>query len=226
MFSKEPTLKRTKNALSYLVIASLPLLSVGVAEAKTPSKYAQKPRHEAAVKKPKETMKVAMAATTIAVPALAVAQASEPVAASPTPSQVTDAQHTATPAPSATNPYLVPQQWISAPGAYSASSYSASAHYAPVAPVAPQASVDQLVMKLKSSLNSIPLFNDEAILPRIKTVYPTGEKPLVVLTFKCPTEAIGITTPPIKAMRELVNLGMAGANRTNLLPFNMQQVCQ
>lgn len=67
---------------------------------------------------------------------------------------------------------------------------------------------------------------DEAILPRIKTVYPTGEKPLVVITFKCPTEVVGITTPPIKLLREGITLLLDGINRTNLLSFNMQQVCQ
>ena len=67
---------------------------------------------------------------------------------------------------------------------------------------------------------------DQAILPRIKTVYPTGEKPLKVLTFKCPTELVGITPLPTKALHELVNVAMDGVNRTDLLPFNMQQVCQ
>jgi hypothetical protein len=67
---------------------------------------------------------------------------------------------------------------------------------------------------------------DQAILPVVKTVYPTGEKPLKVLTFKCPTELVGITPLPTKALHELVNLAMDGINSTDLLPFNMQQVCQ
>lgn len=68
--------------------------------------------------------------------------------------------------------------------------------------------------------------SDQAILPTVKTVYPTGEKPLKVLTFKCPTELIGVTPLPTKALHELVNVAMDGINRTDLLPFNMQQVCQ
>jgi hypothetical protein len=81
---------------------------------------------------------------------------------------------------------------------------------------------------LKSTFN---LFSglppmDQAILPVVKTVYPTGEKPLKVLTFKCPTELVGITPLPTKALHELVNLAMDGINGTDLLPFNMQQVCQ
>jgi hypothetical protein len=74
------------------------------------------------------------------------------------------------------------------------------------------------------SLPGLPS-GDMQILPKIKTVYPTGDKPLVVLTFKCPTEIIGITTPPIKLLRSGVDLAMEGLNRSNLLPVNLQQVC-
>jgi hypothetical protein len=75
---------------------------------------------------------------------------------------------------------------------------------------------------------SIPILSDsgESLLPTIKKVYPTGEKPLVVVSFKCPTELIGVAPPTIKILHELVNFGMDGINKTNLLSFNMQQVCQ
>ena len=73
---------------------------------------------------------------------------------------------------------------------------------------------------------SVPPLADAAILPRLKKVYPTGEKPLYVLTFKCPTEVVGIVPPPTKALHFLVTAGMDAVNGTNLLPFNMQQVCQ
>lgn len=205
-------MKRSQTVLSYLVIAALPFLSNGMAEAKTERKAPA--RQKVTVKKAKEPVKLALAATSVAGPTIIVAGSVEtaPVAAP----QAAEERQTPAVAPVAaaprTNPYLVSQQWI--------------ASATPTGPLTPQVSIDQLVIKLKSSLNAIPLFNDEAILPRIKTVHPTGEKPLVVLTFKCPTEAIGITTPPIKALRELVNLSMEGVNRTNLLPFNMQQVCQ
>jgi len=60
-----------------------------------------------------------------------------------------------------------------------------------------------------------------------KTVYPTGEKPLFVLTLKCPTEAaFGISPPPVKLVHVLVDGAMDGINYTNLLPVNLQQVCQ
>lgn len=60
-----------------------------------------------------------------------------------------------------------------------------------------------------------------------KTVYPTGEKPLWVLTLKCPTEAaFGIAPPPVKVVHILLTNAMDGINYTGLLPVNLQQVCQ
>jgi hypothetical protein len=87
-------------------------------------------------------------------------------------------------------------------------------------------SVGGMLEKLKYTIfpNTPP--SGQAILPTIKTVYPTGEKPLKVLTFKCPTELVGVTPPPTAALHEVVNLAFDGINKTNLLPFNMQQVCQ
>lgn len=77
----------------------------------------------------------------------------------------------------------------------------------------------------KLAMPQIPLF-EQAILPKIQTVYPTGEKPLVVVTFKCPTELVGIDTPSTVILHKAVNGGMDLINKTNLLSFNMQQVCQ
>lgn len=77
------------------------------------------------------------------------------------------------------------------------------------------------------SLFSLPSLPEGlSVLPVIKTVYPTGEKPLVIVTFKCPTELVGITPLPTKALHDLVTWGMDSINSTNLLAFNMQQVCQ
>lgn len=75
---------------------------------------------------------------------------------------------------------------------------------------------------------SIPLLPEsgQSILPSIRKVYPTGEKPLVVVSFKCPTEVIGVTPPTIRLLHNLVDMGMEGLNRTDLLSFNLQQVCQ
>lgn len=65
-----------------------------------------------------------------------------------------------------------------------------------------------------------------SLIPVIKTVYPTGEKPLVVVSFKCPTELAGTTPVPLMVLREGINLGLDGLNRTNILAFNIQQVCR
>lgn len=73
--------------------------------------------------------------------------------------------------------------------------------------------------------NGIPALNGQDLLPTIKKVYPTGEKPLVILSFKCPTEMVGVSTPPMKALHEIVNYAFDGLNKTNMLSFNLQQVC-
>lgn len=67
---------------------------------------------------------------------------------------------------------------------------------------------------------------DIDVLPSITKVYPTGDRPMYVLTFKCPTELVGVTPPPTKALRWLIDSGMEAINNTNVLPFSMQQVCQ
>lgn len=76
--------------------------------------------------------------------------------------------------------------------------------------------------------SAIPILpgSGRSILPTIKKVYPTGEKPLVVISFKCPTELVGVTPPTIKILHDVVDLGMEGLNRSDLLSFNLQQVCQ
>lgn len=100
---------------------------------------------------------------------------------------------------------------------------------APVAqPAASPSSVwgglGNLFGSLKLSLPDLPL-SEQSILPKIQTVYPTGEKPLVVVTFKCPTELIGVDTPSTLILHKLVNGTMDLLNRSNLLSFNLQQVC-
>ncbi len=127
---------------------------------------------------------------------------------------------------------------VAAPAAYAPATYAPAA-YAPAAQVPVPAQVptqvktQQAMPQATNPVNSIfaslkmmiPLTGDSNILPTIKKVYPTGEKPLVVLNFKCPTEVIGITPPPMKLLHEAVNLGFDGLNKTNLLSFNLQQVC-
>lgn len=96
-----------------------------------------------------------------------------------------------------------------------------------MAPFNPVDGLGQLFNDLRSYLPEPHLPSaDISILPSIKKVFPTGEKPLYVLTFKCPTELIGITPLPTKALRWLLSSGMDALNSSDLLPFNMQQVCQ
>jgi hypothetical protein len=71
----------------------------------------------------------------------------------------------------------------------------------------------------------LPETGEMSLLPIVKTVYPTGEKPMVVITFKCPTELIGITPIPTKILHDVVDGGFSLLNKTNLLDFNLQQVC-
>lgn len=75
---------------------------------------------------------------------------------------------------------------------------------------------------------ALPSFGSsaESLLPSIKKVYPTGEKPLVVVNFKCPIEMAGVKGGPTKILHDVVDLGMNAVNSTNLLSFNLQQVCQ
>ncbi len=101
-----------------------------------------------------------------------------------------------------------------------------SAQTKPEAESADSTSLGVMLEKLKYTIFPNPPPSGQAILPTIKTVYPTGEKPLKVLTFKCPTELVGVTPPPTAALHQAVSLAFDGINKTNLLPFNMQQVCQ
>jgi len=64
-----------------------------------------------------------------------------------------------------------------------------------------------------------------SILPTIKKVYPTGERPMVIVSFNCPTQALGITSPTTKAIRFILDSGFSAINSTDLLPWTLQQVC-
>ena len=136
----------------------------------------------------------------------------------------------------AANPALAPRQAIPvAPVAAPTSGNPYLAYrvaYAPAAaPVAPAPTTagdaGQLLNTLRNFLPEPHLPSpDIDVLPSITKVYPTGDRPMYVLTFKCPTELVGITPPPTKALRWLITSGMEAVNSTNLLPFSMQQVCQ
>jgi len=98
------------------------------------------------------------------------------------------------------------------------------AYNQPYTPVNPSNGLGQVFSDFKLALPSLPS-SDQSILPTIKKVQPTGEKPLYVLTFKCPTELVGITTHPL---RPCVGWSPRAwtAQQHRPAPFNMQQVCQ
>jgi hypothetical protein len=136
---------------------------------------------------------------------------------------VSDA-HQATQQPVRVNPYLVnmpvPGQAVVAPQPAQQTAHLAATQSAPQSGIPafslPKFSLPDL---------SMPLFQEE-MLPRITKVYPTGEKPLVVLSFKCPTEMVGLDLPATKLLRWGLEGGMDLTNKSNLLSFNMQSVCR
>jgi hypothetical protein len=94
-------------------------------------------------------------------------------------------------------------------------------------------SFDSLTMQIKALvppelLASLPSETGESHWPiSWKTVYPTGEKPLWVLTLKCPTEAaFGVAPPPVKVVHVILTTAMDAINATGVFPVNLQQVCQ
>jgi hypothetical protein len=116
------------------------------------------------------------------------------------------------------NPYLPKHNMVAEPAP------AAPQPFAPAVTSAPAGSASLL----SSIAYAIPILPDSgrSILPTVKKVYPTGEKPLVVVSFKCPTELVGVAPPTIQILHQLVNFGMEGINSTNLLSFNLQQVCE
>lgn len=89
---------------------------------------------------------------------------------------------------------------------------------APATPATPFASG-------QDSYNAKDASKSRSILPTITKVYPTGEKPMVVVTFNCPTELAGVATPSTKIIHSFFDLGFGTINATNALPWTLQQVC-
>lgn len=202
---------------------------VGVCAASPASPVAQKAeqssvkkaRAKQAVKAHKKVVKKADPQPAAAMGAAISAAAPIPAGLALKPSQSVSVE-TAQPAPAQApvnayvprvNPYLVNQQPSVPAPVLAANTENASAGHASAS------------SGFRFSLPRIAPF-EQSILPKIQTVYPTGEKPLVVMTFKCPTELVGIDTPSTLILHKVVNGGMDLINRTDLLSFNLQQVCQ
>lgn len=81
-------------------------------------------------------------------------------------------------------------------------------------------SLIQLINKISPGISSAKL------LPTIKTVYPTGSKPLVVVSFKCPIEMTGLSLPPTQILHYGLTAGMDGLNYLNVFSFDLQQTCE
>jgi hypothetical protein len=63
-------------------------------------------------------------------------------------------------------------------------------------------------------------------LPSIKTVYPTGSKPVKVINLACPAEVVtGEHFAPFDALRAAGNMIFEGINSTNVLPNDIMLVC-
>jgi hypothetical protein len=125
------------------------------------------------------------------------------------------------------NPYLPPRQ-PSVPAPVAALVKAQEAPRAPAPTPAGLGAWNTPAPPWNSALPNIPILpgSGQSILPTIKKVYPTGDKPLMVVSFKCPTEMVGVSPPSVSMLHNVVALGMDGINRSNFLPFNMQQVCQ
>jgi len=66
---------------------------------------------------------------------------------------------------------------------------------------------------------------DRGILPSATMVTATGDRPVLVVSFKCPTELVGIAPPMVQAVHSLVDVVMNTVNDKKVLTFDMQQVC-
>jgi hypothetical protein len=243
-------MKNTPLNLASVILASCALLVGGPSWSAEPAaptavkKAAKSAKAKSAKAKSAKAKSIKKAVAAAAQPAVAATAASVVVvtaapavveAATSAPAASTPAAPTA-PAAAPANPYLNP---VSAPSGnpYLVASFAPAPYVAPAAPVAAPANPYLVqtapsgytksaasTFNIKDLLPSIP--DGMSILPTIKKVYPTGEKPLVVLTFHCPTELIGITPIPTKLLHKGVDGLFSLVNTTNLLSFNLQQVCQ
>ncbi|MFZ5483778.1 MAG: hypothetical protein ACOZB0_06060 [Pseudomonadota bacterium] len=186
------------------------------AKKSTSKKVVAKPRpNKVAAKKPAAVRPAAQPDTGSTLTAEVTSVAAVASAALAAPVMVASASETTLAAPVApvsTNPYLA--YVTKEPGN----------PYLTAAPATP-AEARNLGADLRALLPSLP-GEGQSFLPSIKKVYPTGEKPLVVITFKCPTELVGVTPPPVKLLHSAVDGSFNALNATDWLSFDLQQVCQ
>lgn len=75
------------------------------------------------------------------------------------------------------------------------------------------------------SLPDLASFGDRSLLPSAKMVATPDGRSILVVSFKCPTEVIGVSPPMVQLVHNLVDAAMNKANEEHVLPFDMQQVC-
>ena len=61
--------------------------------------------------------------------------------------------------------------------------------------------------------------------PELNFYERLNEKPLVTVSFKCPTEHIGISTPSTVCLRNSIDNVFTILNKSNLLSVEIVQVC-
>lgn len=213
---------RPTELLGLFFVAALTVSFTCSASSAAPTKKSPK---RLAMQKPNDrpqTLSALPPAAALAAPQTEAAVAVPPVASAATPAQG--------PAPAADAAPVAPVAPVTdvAPAVHPrpATAVNPYASRQPVfAPIDPRKALNEFLYDVKMSLPRLPM-EGQSLLPVIKTVHPTGEKPLVVVSFKCPTEMIGVTPLPTKLLHDLVNAGMDTVNKSNLLAFNMQQVCQ
>lgn len=207
------------------IVAPTPAPVVVAAPVKAPAPIAAK-----TVVEPEAAPPVAVSAPVQPIPTeVASAKAWAKIVAGPAAAPVASAASAASAVASA-NPYLTYRTSYTQAAPIQAAPAQAAPRQAVSAPISSASLVADSTQLLNSVRNFLPDLHlpspDIDVLPSITKVFPTGERPMYVLTFKCPTELVGITPPPTKALRWLITSGMESINSTNLLPFSMQQVCQ
>lgn len=76
------------------------------------------------------------------------------------------------------------------------------------------------IAETKSVVNQ-PIFS----LVNVKRYNIPGQKSILVVATKCPSEFVNISTPTTKIFHSLVDSGMSCINSTQILPVELRQVC-
>lgn len=81
-----------------------------------------------------------------------------------------------------------------------------------------------VVAAVPAPLRSSKVYVNTALVKVSRHKIPEA-KDLVTVQLKCPTEQANISTPSTWCLHKFFDIGFATANRLNLLPVELQQVC-